>query len=387
MQNVLQGQLKDQIQRARDLEDQLQQRTLLKSKIQEQLSTQVSQSRKLEEQLQQHSNEQRILQHEFDGQVEKCKELEQQLKQKCEENDDLQIKLDRLMLELEKCQQQSAVLMGSEADARAMPGMEVLALANDASPTDDQLQELQNEHMQLKANLLDQVEQCNFLHKQVNQHKHLQAKQQERNKILLKTNQTLTEMIDDRQQRCGELETSVANLSHQLEKYQRRQSEEATKLEELRRLRREKQEIAQQLISSQTWQSHVEQETLSKMASDLQEQQSLVASLRDETERVKKDYSERMEQMQLQYQKELKKKEEFNGIGRNRGFPPPLLDTSALAGKDVIEALSFDPLITTAEETKKKGSDGVLDLNDMLSCEVSFLFGLPSPTKVNERTV
>jgi hypothetical protein len=375
MQNELQGQLNDQIKRARDLEDQLQQRSLFKSKIQEQLSTQVSRSRQLEEQLQQHSNEQRVLQHEFDAQIEECKGLEERLKQECEDNVDLRMKLDRLSLELEKCQQQNAALLASEADARAMAGMDVIALANDASTTSDELQNLHKEHMQLKANLLDQVEQCTFLHKQVDQHKNLQAKQQERNKILLKTNQTLTEMIDDRQQQCGELEKAVASLSQQLEKYQRRQGEEATKLEELRQLRREKQEVAQHLISSQTRQSHVEQETLSKMATDLQEQQHLVASLRDEMGRIKNDYSERMEQMQRQH-----KAQAVNGAARkNRGYPPPLQDTSALVGKDVIEALSFDPLLnTTAAETKKEGSQDPPGLNDMLSSEVSFLFGLPS---------
>ncbi|CAB9510340.1 expressed unknown protein [Seminavis robusta] len=418
-QRILQEQLDDQIKRARKLEDQLQHRAVAESKFQEQLGSQVSRSRQLEEQLQQHSIEQRNLQQKADNQMKKCKTLEEQLEQEREVRGELEKQLARHALELEKSRQlnahqtvelkQSRLEITRQTQELEKNQQELVSLCSsendaltDSSAADSvsELQRLQNEHMQLKSSLLDHADKCDLLHKQVEQQKKLQAKQQDRNKILLETNQTLTEMIDERQKRCGELEKTVEELSRQLSKYQKRQGDEASKLEELRTLRREKQEIAQTLLTTQRRHSQEGQLTAAKLAIDLEQQQDLVASLKTELESAEKRCSQRMMEMQRRHEEEQKEKEaEFRRKEKDlkqllevqdeqtKGLLLQREDSSSSIVTDVVvETHPEDPLLgsggqqkTAVEPSTKEGSNDGPDLDDLLSSEVSFLLGLQRP--------
>mmetsp|Transcript_1682 Transcript_1682/g.2601 ORF Transcript_1682/g.2601 Transcript_1682/m.2601 type:complete len:115 (-) Transcript_1682:496-840(-) len=71
------------------------------------------------------------------------------------------------------------------------------------------------------------MDQCQVLAKQVEHQKKLYSKQHERNQLILKTNQTLSDMMEQRQQRCHELELQVSSLTQSMEK--RRTVEESSK--------------------------------------------------------------------------------------------------------------------------------------------------------------
>lgn len=326
-QKDLQEQLDIQIRRCHEVDKQYRRQEVARSELQGQLDSQIERVRHQEEA---HSE----LQNELATQ---CKELEARLEQSLSHSN-----LNELGEEVQ---------VSEEGEATAtISGNQVLGHSSSS----------------LQANLQDQIEQVNLLQKQVEHQKSLHAKQQERNQILLETNQTLSEMVEERQKRCVELEQTTATLSQQLEKYQR-QGEVANKLriEELRALRQEKLSKARELMSSQTIQAHEEQESLSSMKKELQEQQDVVLRLRAEIDRVKRECNEQISEMRSQQQ----------------GLQPRKEMTRDAVAKKEDES---SPMPSVGEDTgvQEKGKEVDVDpangpgLNDVLSSEVSCLFGL-----------
>lgn len=238
-----------------------------------------------------------------------------------------------------------------------------------------ELDSLKASQARLQFKFDDKLEQCELLERQVEHQKKLYAKQQDRNKTLLKTNNTLSEMMEQRQERCHDLEEKLSILQQQLDTKQK--AEESSKLEGLRKLRREKEAAAKQLMSTQATQAKKEQAILSRVDDELKQYHDVAEQSRLEAESAKVEMDQQLAELQEQHERSsIRQRDSFLQTQKDLMQQLESKKQECLHLSAKIESLGSakDVEISEAKEISSLQSPG---LEEMLSSEVSFLLGLP----------